>query len=251
MSTISYLNAVPDSRRQAAARPYATARAAVLHTISQPPLSTFQPNQMIFCEGDPATHIFEIAEGIVRLCRLLPDGRRAITGFLYPGDLTGISATLRHAFTAEAVTPVKLRRHARSHFEAAASRSPELSQRLFGIMRDEMSAALDQLLLLGRKTAHERVASFLLVVARRASGIRTRSQVDLPMTRLDIADHLGLTLETVSRAFAKFKNDGLIALPTPHTVILLRPDLLCQLAGEDEGDEEADRQPQRVAAWAH
>ena len=167
--------------------------------------------------------VFQVVEGCVRLCRVLPDGRRAITGFAFPGGVLGISLHDRHAYTAEAVTAVRVRRMARVAFHAAVDGSAELRPQLLALIFDEMSAAQDQMVTLGCKNADERVASFLVTTARRTGAdLGFPVEVELPMSRLDIAHFLGLTIETVSRTFSKLKRDGLISLQGHRTVRLLR-----------------------------
>jgi CRP/FNR family transcriptional regulator, anaerobic regulatory protein len=160
------------------------------------PTETLSPGAALFWEGDNAGQIFDMLEGVMRIYRIMPDGRRAIIGFVHPGDVLGVSFQDRYLFTAEAVTQVKVRRFARGRFFALINESPALRPQLIAILCDEMSAAQDQMLLLGRKTAEERVISFLLWVRRK--GARSE-EVELPMSRQDIADYLGLTIETVSR----------------------------------------------------
>jgi CRP/FNR family transcriptional regulator, anaerobic regulatory protein len=191
----------------------------------------FEPDDIIFWEGDEATSAYLIEKGVVRLCRLMADGRRAIVGFLFAGESLGLAARAVHAYTAEAVSAVELRRVPLSQVHAAAADSPEVSRRYLAIMSDELLAAQERFLLLGRMNAVERIASFLLEVARRTGAERT---VELAMSRLDIADYLGLTLETVSRMLSKLKQSGVIALPRPQTVQLLRTGELRRFAGQDE-----------------
>ena len=168
--------------------------------FSRQPTETFEGGTAVFWEGDAATHVFEVVEGVLRVFKLLSDGRRAITGFIYPGDLIGISLKERYLYSAEAATRTKVRRFARNRFQNEINECPELRPQLFARLCDEMAAAQDQMVLLGRKNAEERVCSFLLVIARRMSGDRqTPPLVEIPMTRLDMADYLGLTIETVSR----------------------------------------------------
>ncbi len=216
------------------------------------PVETVEPGKILFFETDPADHVFEVVKGVVRLYKLMPDGRRAITGFIFAGEILGVSIKDRYLYSAEAVTPVKLSRYPRAQLHAALARSPGLSREVLAMACDELQAAQDQVLLLARKSAGERIASFLLSVARRlaADGEPVR-EIELPMSRLDIADYLGLTIETVSRALAKLKACGLIALPTPHKVVLRRTNDLMVAAGEIERDEDEDDAPRMIrgAVW--
>ena len=193
----------------------------------------------IFWEGDPAAYVFELTEGVLRVFKMLSDGRRTITGFLYPGDLIGLSFRERYLYSVEAVTPVRIRRFTRTRFQQEIAASPALRPLLLARLCDEMAAAQDQMVLLARKSAEERVCSFLLLVARRA-GIRSKPQpvIDLPMTRLDMADYLGLTIETVSRIMSRLKDRGVIAPGGRHKVVFRDPAGLARLAGHSEGDDD-------------
>jgi CRP/FNR family transcriptional regulator, anaerobic regulatory protein len=174
-------------------------------------LETVEAGEAVFWQADQATNVFQVVEGCLRLYRVLTDGRRAITGFAFAGGVLGISLHDRHDYTAEAVTAVKLRRMGRGAFHAAVDGSAELRPQLLALIFDEMSTAQDQMVTLGCKNADERVASFLVTTARRTGAdLDFPVEVELPMSRLDIAHFLGLTIETVSRTFSKLKRDGLI-----------------------------------------
>ncbi len=172
-------------------------------------------------EGEPAEHVFNVTGGSVRLYKLLADGRRAVTGFLFPGDFLGLTAGDTYACSAEAMTPVRLCRFPRRKLEALFSELPKLERRLLAMASNELAAAQDQMVLLGRKTAAEKLASFLLQLSRRQE-VRSLppDPVSLPMGRIDIADYLGLTTETVSRTITQFKTTGLISLQPQGRVAL-------------------------------
>jgi CRP/FNR family transcriptional regulator len=167
---------------------------------------------------------------MLKLSKLLPDGRRQITGFLLPGDYLGLAFAERYICSAEAVTPVRLCRFPRSAFLALLDQFPALEKALLGRAATELAAAQKQMLLLGRKTARERVASFLLQLAER-EGADDGMAMDLPMTRTDIADYLGLTIETVSRTLTNLRKTGLIALPDPHHLSIVHRTRLDAEAG--------------------
>ena len=210
------------------------------------PTETFAAGQALFWEGDDAVHIFDVLEGVLRVYRIMSDGRRAIVGFIHPGDVLGVSFQDRYLFTAEAVIEVKVRRFARGRFFAMINESPALRPQLFAILCDEMSAAQDQMLLLGRKTAEERVVSFLLAIHRkRARG----AEIELPMSRQDMADYLGLTIETVSRMMTSLTRRGLIAVGARHTVTLRKLSSLREIAGHDEDEMEPPAMQLRRAVW--
>jgi CRP/FNR family transcriptional regulator len=172
-----------------------------------------------------------MVEGAVKLYKLLPDGRRQITGFLFPGDFLGVALNQTYAYSAEAMTDVRLCRFPRQRMEGLLRDLPKLEHRLLERAGNELVAAQEQMLLLGRKTARERLASFLLSLsARAAKRGQPASPLNLPMSRADIADFLGLTTETVSRTFTQFKKAGVIGLPGQSLVELLQPDALAALA---------------------
>lgn len=190
------------------------------------------PGETLFSEGDETNCVYEIVRGMLRLVKLLPDGRRQITGFLSPGQLLGLAPEGTHVYTAEAVTEVTLCRYGIAAFERLLDEVPGFAKRLLAVTSHELRAAQDQMLLLGRKTAIEKVASFLLMIAKQqdADGMR---EVDVQMTRSDIADYLGVTIETVSRTLTKLKQDGLITLPTPTRMEIRNPSKLEELAAGD------------------
>lgn len=171
-----------------------------------------EPGQAAFHEGDPAESVFNVVSGTMKLYKLLPDGRRLITGFLFPGDFLGIALHDTYAYTAEAVELAHLCRFPRRRLILLMEEIPLLEHRMLGHAADELVAAQDQMLLLGRKTAKERIASFLLMLAERAARLGQRENpIRVPMGRADMADYLGLTTETVSRTLTQLRNSGIIA----------------------------------------
>lgn len=181
----------------------------------------------IFYEGDYATSVYNVTEGVVRVSKMLPDGRRQITGFLFPGDFLGLAHDDAYAYTAEAITPSRLCRFKRNKLMDLFDELPNLEKRLLGMAADELAVAQDQILLLGRKTARERVVSFFLQLNKQS---RKRGDsgnpLAIPMSRADIADYLGLTIETVSRTITKLSKDGVIELPSSNKVVLADLDAL-------------------------
>ena len=185
----------------------------------------------IFFEGDPADSVYTLTSGTLRLSKLLPDGRRQIAGFIFPGDFLGLTMEDEHAFTAEAITDAKLCRFPRHRFDAFLEEHPHLERRLYALAAHELAAARQQVVLLGRKTAAERVISFLLMLAsrcRKEGG--NADEVFLPMSRSDIADYLGLRIETVSRELSALKAARLIQMIDTHRIRLLDPERLEELA---------------------
>jgi len=183
-------------------------------------------------EGDSADHFFNLTQGTVKLFKLLPDGRRQITGFSHRGDFLGLAVSHSYAFSAEAVDQVRVCRFSRSALRRVMDDFPALEKRLLDVASNELVAAQEQMLLLGRKTARERVASFLMAQEKRLSpcGDETPDALELPMTRGDIADYLGLTIETVSRTFTRLRNEEMIAILAADQVRILDHDGLAELA---------------------
>lgn len=182
-------------------------------------------------EGEPASHFFNIIEGAVKVFKLMPDGRRQITGFLFAGDLLGLAFNESYTYSAEAITPVKICRFPRRQLERLLDEFPRMERQLLAMASNELAAAQEQMMLLGRKTAHERIASFLLSLARRqlrygGSG----ATVQLPMTRTDIADFLGLTTETASRVFTSLRKRGCIEIDNASLIRFADRDTLEELA---------------------
>lgn len=179
--------------------------------------------QPLFHEGDPAGRVFTLTRGALKLYKLLPDGRRQVTGFMHPGDFLGISVDDEHAFTAEALEHSQLCAFPRTRFDDFTEAHGEMERELYRLATHELAAAQLQMVLLGRKTATERLASFLLMLAARAqrSSDGEARFVDLPMSRSDIADYLGLTKETVSRVLAVLKKQRLIRLEALDRIEIL------------------------------
>ncbi|MDB5564993.1 MAG: nitrogen fixation protein FixK [Tardiphaga sp.] len=199
-----------------------------LDRISQ--VKNFPAKTMLFDQGALAGSVFNVTEGIVRLYKSLPDGRRQIVGFALPGDFLGLALMDRYGVAAEAVTNVKVCRFARPAFLNYVDGKPHLLRRLHEFAGHELSLAQDQMLLLGRRTAEEKVAAFLLNLQTRYGRIGAMSvNVPLPMSRQDIADYLGLTIETVSRTLTKLAKEKVVVV-VPDGVRLLSTDRLDQLA---------------------
>ena len=174
----------------------------------------------LYLEGDMAADFFTILSGALRLSNLLPDGRRQITGFVLPGEFVGLSTAKTYIDNADALTEVRLCRFSRSDLARMGQDYPELDGRLLAMTNDTLTRAREHMLLLGRMTAPEKIAHFLFSLALRvqASG-QPAGQLVLPMSRSDIADFLGLTIETVSRTFTELKSDNVISLPEHNRVL--------------------------------
>ena len=192
---------------------------------------TIKSHRLMFVETEPAKSLFNVTEGVVKIYKMMADGRRQVTGFLFPGDFLGLVHNESYAYSAETVTETTLCQFPRSRLEALLDELPNLELRLFGMASHELAAAQDQMLLLGRKSASERVASFLLMLSKvtERQG-HLGNLIVIPMTRTDIADYLGLTIETVSRTLTKFNSRHLIHLMDDKQVQLVDPAALYKMS---------------------
>ena len=187
----------------------------------------------IFNEGDPAEHAYKVVSGAVRLCKHMADGRRQIAQFAFPGDFVSFMEGSEHNFTAEAVTDVVSMCYPQRQIDKLGAQKPSVRDRFLTLMSQRLCDMQNHLMVLGRQTAKERVASFLIVLLDRV-GFKEDDILDVPMSRLDIADHLGLTIETVCRTLSELKRAGMIDIPNQRQLHLLDPDALHSLAaGED------------------
>jgi len=182
----------------------------------------YAPRQSIFEEGEEADYVYNVSRGNIRLYKLLADGRRQITGFLRPGDFLGLAARGTYSYGAEAIDNAELCCMRAGDLELLMTTMPAVRDRLLDMSRDELTAAQEQMLLLGRKSAREKVLSFLLLLVTHTEGAdgRKRTTLELPMSRTDIGDYLGLTIETVSRTFSLLRKEGLIDLPLASQVVI-------------------------------
>jgi len=176
---------------------------------------SFNRDAEIYAEGDRTDCWFKVVSGTVRICKLMADGRRHIAEFFFAGDCFGLDGESERVFAAEAVTDVIVMRFNRFATERLIDERPELARRLCNMTLRNLAHVQTRLLLLGRMTAAERVASFLIELAERRDAQRA---VDVPMSRNDVADYLGLTIETVCRVLSAMKRDGTITIPHPHRI---------------------------------
>jgi CRP-like cAMP-binding protein len=184
---------------------------------------SFSRNSEIYGENEPADYLYKVVSGTVRTYKVLNDGRRQIGGFYLPGDMFGLESGDEHSFSAEAITDAKVLVIKRSAVVSLAARDTEVARQLWSLTGLELQRVQDHILLL-IKSAQERVASFLIEMADR---IASSNELQLPMSRQDIADYLGLTIETVSRTLTQFEDAAMIALPTSRRVVLRnRPALM-------------------------
>lgn len=191
----------------------------------------------IYFEGDLPERLFEVLEGVVKLYQMTLDGHRQITGFAYPGQVFGLGWNGTCPTTAEALTSSRLCSYPLAKLERIAVELPTFGVRLFRMISAELVAAHGHMLLLGRKSAIQKMASFLLALSHRnLEQGADPDQLHLPMTRTDIADYLGLTIETVSRTITLLCRMGVIALPQRHDPTILNILLLMQMAEGERSD---------------
>ena len=178
---------------------------------------SYHKDEEVYGEDEPAEYVYQVVSGSVRSYKLLSDGRRQIGAFYLPGDVFGLESGPTHRLTAEAVADTTVRLVKRRNLEQAAGITVQVARSLWAMTAGELRHAEDHMLLLGRKNAMERVASFLLEMDRRLAGT---GMVALPMCRRDIGDYLGLTLETVSRALSQLHGDGVLGFSGARQIVL-------------------------------
>ena len=177
---------------------------------------SFPRNAEIYGENEPADYLYKVVSGTVRTYKILNDGRRQIGAFYLPGDVFGLEVDDEHQFSAEAISDAKVLVIKRSALVALANRDGDVARQLWSFTARELKRVQDHVLLL-IKSAQQRVACFLLEMAERLAGAET---VELPMSRQDIADYLGLTIETISRTLTQLEAEAAIALPTSRRIVL-------------------------------
>lgn len=188
-------------------------------TATAAPRSPFTAGEVLFRQGDAVRLVYRVLRGAVVSYRLLSDGRRQVTGFCMPGDYLGLEAGVEHATTAEALCRVDALAMERTDLSARAATDIGLARALWQTTVRALQRSEDHALILARQGATERVAAFLLDFAERMGGTVT---IDLPMTRQDIADHVGLTIHTVSRTLSQLQAQGMIEARSSRQVRLVQ-----------------------------
>jgi CRP/FNR family nitrogen fixation transcriptional regulator len=178
---------------------------------------SYRKDEEIYGEGESCEYVYQVVRGAVRTYKLLTDGRRQIGAFHLPGDVFGLDAGSTHRLTAEAITDTTVRLVKRRSLEAAAGLNVQVAHNLWTMTAGDLRHAEDHMLLLGRKTAMEKVATFLLEMDRR---LAKAGMMALPMCRRDIGDYLGLTLETVSRALSQLQAQGVLGFSGARQIVL-------------------------------
>ena len=176
---------------------------------------SFVRDDEIYAEGDVSDSWYRVISGTARICKLLPDGRRHIAEFCFADDCFGLDSGGERAFSAEAVGNLVLMRFPLRATDRLIDENPRLARRICEMTLRDLAHAQSRMLLLGRMTAAERVANFLLEMSERRNAQRV---LDLPMSRIDIADYLGLTIETVCRTLTAFKRAAVIGIADAHHV---------------------------------
>mgnify|MGYP001204038512 CR=1 FL=1 len=194
-------------------------------------LRHFQPHELVFSQGQPQSHVYEVQAGVVCTYRLLSDGRRQVSGFYFPGDLIGTGVPGTYFHSAETISQARLRQIPIAAVGELIRTRPDIGLKLLELASVELEGLSDHLMSLGRRNAMERIASFLMGLSKRNGRHgEDPAKLTLPMTRSDIADFLGLTIETVSRTFTQLRRQQIIALPHPQSVRLLDIGRLADLA---------------------
>lgn len=201
---------------------------ALLDAMAHP--ASFASKETLFSQGDAAQSVYNITDGMVRLYKLLPDGRRQIVGFAMPGDFLGLAMRDAFGFSADAIGPVTACSFSRAAYSALIDTKPHLLRRLHDYATHELTLAQEQMMLLGRRTAEERIVCFLLAMRERWAKIgRDSVTIQLPMSRQDMADFLGLTIETVSRTLTRLAKTKTILI-VPDGVRLMDTQRMAEMA---------------------
>jgi CRP/FNR family nitrogen fixation transcriptional regulator len=179
----------------------------------------FTRNETVFSEGDEASYSYKVVSGAIRLCKHLADGRRQISGFVLPGEYCSLLHLDAHRFTAEAASDLVVIAYPQRQVEALGESMPSMRRRLDSFLSQRLQRMQEHVVMLGRQTAKERVVSFLLDLVERESA-KEKERAALPMSRQDIADYLGLTIETVCRVLSDLKRARIVALPNLHEIVL-------------------------------
>ena len=199
---------------------------------------SFQAGQTVVWSGDRMDFVASVVTGIATLTRTMEDGRRQMVGLLLPSDFVGRPGRSVAAYNVTAVTDLVMCCFRKKPFEEMMAETPHVAQRLLDMTLDELDAAREWMLLLGRKTAREKIASLLAIIARRDATLKLKTAkgvvaFELPLTREEMADYLGLTLETVSRQMSALKRDGVIELEEKRRIVVPDFDLLADETGDD------------------
>jgi len=200
---------------------------------------SFEAGQTIVWAGDPMDFVGSVVSGIATLTQTMEDGRRQMVGLLLPSDFVGRPGRAIAGHDVVAITDLVMCCFRSKPFESLLRETPHIGQRLLEMTLDELDAAREWMLVLGRKSAREKIASLIAIIARRDAALKMRRNegrvaVDLPLTREAMSEYLGLTLETVSRQISALKKDGVIALQGKRHVVIPDFNRLLEEAGDDD-----------------
>lgn len=212
--------------------PVQSSRPATLHDhLQRSPMRGIEAKDHVFTEGDPKSHIYEVVTGAVCIYKILPDGRRQVIDFAYGGDIISLGLGATETYNAQATIATRVRCLPLSALSGLARSDPAVAMKMCEAMSDELTAVRDHLVSVVQRSATERLVNFLLALStRNVRNNRDRHTIELPMTRADIGDFLGLTIETVSRTFTKLKSLRLIVIDQGTTIKLCDIDGLNTLA---------------------
>lgn len=201
--------------------------------LADAPTRTVEAKEHVFWEGAPKSHVYRIEEGVIVLYKLLSDGRRQVIDFAYPGDLIGLETKKDHCFSAQAACRAKVRCIPTGTLRRSAAQDPALALELFSATAQTLDNARRLLVSIGQGTAMERISTFLLSLLRRTerADLQGDSCLHLPMRRMEIADLLGLTIETVSRTLTKLRTMRVIEIANKTEIFIRDLDQLENLAG--------------------
>jgi CRP-like cAMP-binding protein len=226
-TTSDYIYRAPVSTSSSSTR-------AVMGLLAKQPVRRLSSDEHLFHEQDHTRQIFRIESGVVALYRILGNGRRQIMSLRFPGDVVGLDIGANRHCSAVAISPVVARSTTRRTVDSLVERQPQAAAEIIDLIGEELASTRQQITLLNRRSALEKLAAFILELDRRQS---RQDLVRLQMSRTDIADFLGLTIETVSRNLTKLKLRKFIRLPDIHSIIILDRQGLSDLA---DGDADCD-----------
>lgn len=202
--------------------------------VGAPASRVVAASSFLFHEGDSADKFYEVLSGVFRAVKVFPDGRRQVVAFAYPGDVIGFGHGENYRFDCYALTPGRVKTFSRGDLLSTMRDRPELGERLLAVAAGEIATMQDLSILLCRKAAIERIAGFLLSLAQRTGKLGNDQKVSLPMCRADIADHLGLTIETVSRNMTKLRLRAIIDFPNRGSFVIRDLERLEMLAESED-----------------
>ena len=213
----------------------ADARIRLGQTVAATAERRLDAHEHLYLEGQRQTHVYLVLEGVLGMYKLLADGRRQITSFAYPGDMVGLDCPHVHGDNAEALGALRVRAIPLNAIDRLIESEPGFGQTLLRIAAEELAETRERLVSLGRKSAAEKVAGFVLRLSRRSASLgRDARRIELPMKRSDIADFLGLTIETVSRNITRLRTARVIRLVSTSEIEILEPEWLAAIADGDE-----------------